>query len=228
MSIAAALFDLDGTLVDREPLITAAVAQVMADIGASLDEGGAEAWVGRAWPDLHVGLDIESRTGVAFGSFMEHIATAAERLEGEGYAAAHLPGAVALIERLSAAGVPLAGVTGSMHGGADPGVTAPGGIEVLEAAEAYAPGQPHPACYLLAAGRLGVDPAGCVAFEDSEVGLASARAAGMWTIGVAAANPSPSHPAHQDLSGAHVVVESLVVVTETHLEPWSTADGLAS
>jgi beta-phosphoglucomutase-like phosphatase (HAD superfamily) len=43
-------------------------------------------------------------------------------------------------------------------------------------------GKPHPEIYLRAAEQLGIDPAGCVAFEDSYAGIASAKAAGMTVI----------------------------------------------
>ena len=45
-------------------------------------------------------------------------------------------------------------------------------------------GKPAPDCYLLAAERLGVDPAACLVFEDAPAGIAAARAAGMtvWAV----------------------------------------------
>jgi sugar-phosphatase len=45
-------------------------------------------------------------------------------------------------------------------------------------------GKPDPEPFLLAASRIGIDPARCVAFEDSTNGLISARAAGMTCIGI--------------------------------------------
>ncbi|MCC3773795.1 HAD-IA family hydrolase [Streptomyces sp. UNOB3_S3] len=52
--------------------------------------------------------------------------------------------------------------------------------------------KPHPEPFLLAAERLGVNPADCVVVEDSPAGLASARAAGMATIAL-----TTTHKAHQ-------------------------------
>ncbi|MBL1116744.1 HAD-IA family hydrolase [Streptomyces sp. 110] len=46
-------------------------------------------------------------------------------------------------------------------------------------------GKPHPEPFLLAAERLGVDPARCVVFEDAPAGLAAGRAAGMRTVALA-------------------------------------------
>jgi len=52
-------------------------------------------------------------------------------------------------------------------------------------------GKPDPEPYLVGAERLGVDPAACVAIEDSPTGIASARAAGVPTLGVEAVLPVP-------------------------------------
>lgn len=68
--------------------------------------------------------------------------------------------------------------------------------------------KPAPDLYLLAARRLGVDPTGCVALEDSSHGLAAARAAGMRAIAI----PNPVSR-HQDLSQAHLRVAHFGDVT---------------
>ncbi len=62
--------------------------------------------------------------------------------------------------------------------------------------------KPAPDLYLLAAQRLGVDAAACVALEDSSHGIAAARAAGMRVVTI----PN-SVSEHQDLSGAHARVQ---------------------
>jgi mannitol-1-/sugar-/sorbitol-6-phosphatase len=61
------------------------------------------------------------------------------------------------------------------------GLAAPG---VLVSADEVARGKPAPDPYLLAAERLGVDPAACLVFEDAPAGIAAARAAGMtvWAV----------------------------------------------
>lgn len=59
-----------------------------------------------------------------------------------------------------------------------------GMFQALVSAEGEAHGKPHPAVYLAAAKKLGVDPGDCIAFEDSVFGLQSAKAAGMHCIAV--------------------------------------------
>ncbi len=64
-------------------------------------------------------------------------------------------------------------------------------------------GKPHPEPYLLAARRLGVDPARCLVFEDAPAGIASARAAGCRVIAVLGTSPAA------ELTGAELVVDGL-------------------
>jgi HAD superfamily hydrolase (TIGR01509 family) len=70
-------------------------------------------------------------------------------------------------------------------------------------------GKPDPEAYLLTARRLGLPPARCLVFEDSHVGVAAAKRAGMFCVAVR----NPHAQIRQDLSGADVVVESMVELT---------------
>ncbi|MFE6995570.1 HAD-IA family hydrolase [Microbacterium sp. NPDC057659] len=79
-------------------------------------------------------------------------------------------------------------------------------------AEDVTSSKPHPEGFLLGASRLGVDPADCLVFEDSEAGIAAARAAGMRVVGVGAA------------SAAHA--PDLVVADLTGIRIEADADGL--
>ncbi|MGA5408574.1 HAD family hydrolase [Streptomyces lavendulocolor] len=82
------------------------------------------------------------------------------------------------------------------------GIDAP----VLIAADDITRGKPDPEPYLLAAARLGVDPARCVVFEDAPAGLASGRAAGMRTVALATTHD-------RDRLAADVVVTDLSQVS---------------
>ncbi|MFF4016894.1 HAD family hydrolase [Streptomyces sp. NPDC001843] len=72
----------------------------------------------------------------------------------------------------------------------------------LIAADDITRGKPDPEPYLLAARRLGVDPARCVVFEDAPAGLQAGRAAGMTTVAL-----TTTHQAHELV--ADLVVENL-------------------
>lgn len=82
------------------------------------------------------------------------------------------------------------------------------GLDVPElvAADDITRGKPDPEPFLLAARRLGVDPARCVVFEDAPAGLAAGRAAGMRTVAL-----TTTHPA--EALDADVVVRDLSVVS---------------
>jgi sugar-phosphatase len=75
--------------------------------------------------------------------------------------------------------------------------------DVLVTSDQVTHGKPAPDCYLLAAERLGVDPAGCLVIEDAPSGIAAGRAAGMtvWAV-------TTTH-AHGELAGAHRVAAGL-------------------
>ncbi|MFF4834505.1 HAD family hydrolase [Streptomyces sp. NPDC001315] len=87
--------------------------------------------------------------------------------------------------------------------------------KTLIAADDITRGKPDPEPYLLAAHRLGVDPAHCVVFEDAPAGLRAGRAAGMTTVALAT-----THQAHE--LDADLVVEDLsalsALVTEGGVE----------
>ena len=81
--------------------------------------------------------------------------------------------------------------------------------------------KPAPDCYLLAAQRLGLAPAQCVAIEDTQAGVTSAVAAGMACVAVPHALSR-----HQDFSRASAVVDSLadaVAWIEARAAPLSRA-----
>ena len=59
-------------------------------------------------------------------------------------------------------------------------------FDVLVCAEDYARGKPAPDCFLTAAQQLGVDPKDCLVFEDTEMGIEAAKAAGMSWVRVPA------------------------------------------
>ncbi|MEZ5143907.1 MAG: HAD family phosphatase [Acidimicrobiales bacterium] len=159
---AAVLFDLDGTLVDREPLMLESLRRAAADAGAPLAADEAADYLGRAWQDVYAGLAIGDRTGLGFASFLDRVVAWSERLVADGHPVRVLPGGPALIERLGAAGVAVGVVTGSLRREATAAlglVGVLGRLDVFVPADDYERGKPAPDAYLLAAARLGVEPA---------------------------------------------------------------------
>ncbi|MFE9338760.1 HAD-IA family hydrolase [Streptomyces sp. NPDC007063] len=80
------------------------------------------------------------------------------------------------------------------------------GAPLVVAADDITRGKPDPEPYLLAARKLGADPARCLVFEDAPAGLEAGRRAGMGTVGLATTHP-------RDALRADVVVEHLGSVT---------------
>jgi len=202
----AALFDLDGTLVDSEPRSFAAWTRLFEAHGAPWDEALIRSFIGRR------GIDVMADLLHLFpGMTMEQLQT-----EALSYVrAADLPpllplaGAVELVGRVAAAGVPVALVT---SGGRDYAEEALGDVgvrsafTVLVTADDVTDGKPHPQGYLMACARLGVPPAETVAFEDAPAGIAAVRAAGGRCVAVAT-----THGRHE-LAGADLVVDSLAEI----------------
>ncbi|KAA1420134.1 HAD family phosphatase [Mumia zhuanghuii] len=176
---AAVLWDLDGTIVDTEPVWLAAEFSLARRYGGEWTEEDGLELIGSDL--LDAARTIRERMGIQ--PTPEEIVTA---MVGE--VADHLrhadlvwrPGAIEMIDRLAAAGVPQALVTMSYTEIAEALITrmASNPFGAVVTGDRVTQGKPHPEPYLTAARALGVDPARCVAIEDSGTGTRSAVAAG--------------------------------------------------
>lgn len=174
----AVLWDMDGTLVDTEPCWIETEFALAERHGGTWSHEHALALVGN---DLlasgryireHMGIDRTPEQIVE-----ELLDGVVQRVRRQ---VPWRPGAVELLTRLTGAGVPCALVTMSYQRFVDPILAAlPEGVfTVVVTGDSVANGKPHPEPYLAAAARLGVDPADCLAIEDSDTGTRSAVAAG--------------------------------------------------
>jgi HAD superfamily hydrolase (TIGR01509 family) len=85
--------------------------------------------------------------------------------------------------------IPFAVVSGGRHSSVTRSLTTVGLLDKFETivgADDYTHGKPAPDCFLLAAKRLGVAPANCLVFEDTDLGIEAATAAGMTSVKVPA------------------------------------------
>ncbi|WP_105565189.1 HAD-IA family hydrolase [Microbacterium halophytorum] len=114
-----------------------------------------------------------------------------------------LPGAVDLVSALPKHRWAI--VTTALAAGTSPRLAAQGFPlpDVVIGGEDVTVGKPDPEGYLLAASRLGVDPARCVVFEDTVRGVSAGRAAGATVVAIATTRPAAQ------LSRADAVVDSL-------------------
>lgn len=202
-SLTAVVFDFDGTLVDSERVSRAAMTAVLAEDGYTLTDADHEAVVGRAWPHTRaylmrtMGYDAD---GIA--SYQHRVRRAFRARLDEVVA---FPDAAATLETLAAAHVPVAVCTSSGRTYLERLLDQRGLADLVDgtvAREDTDEHKPLPAPYLLAASRLGVEAARCVAVEDTPTGVAAARAAGMHVVGVA-------RHLGLDLSEAHLVVSEV-------------------
>lgn len=187
--IKAAIFDMDGLLIDSEPMWTDAARAVMQKVNFEITEA----------------LRLQT-TGLSIKLFLDFChkiqpwnTPSFEALESEILERAHhdiltnaqaMPGAIALVKGLKEQGLKLA-VASASHMNLIEGVLRR--LEIIDYFDTWHSGEleahtkPHPAVYLTTARKLGVLPEECVAFEDSHAGLRAAHAAGMVTISVPAA-----------------------------------------
>lgn len=186
--IKAAIFDMDGLLIDSEPIWTDAARKVMQRVNFTISDA----------------LKNQT-TGLSIKLFLEYChkiqpwnAPSFEELEQQILEYAHtnilanavaMPGAIELVKSLKAQGLKLA-VASASHMDLIEGVLKR--LEIIDYFDTWHSGEleeftkPHPAVYLTTAAKLGLLPEECIAFEDSHAGLRSAHAAGMITISVPA------------------------------------------
>jgi sugar-phosphatase len=181
---AAVLFDMDGTLIDSTPAVARAWKQWAEEFGVPLPGDGDWHWHGIPAGQV-VSMLLPSDRVEEGARRIEEIETA----DTDGVVL--LPGTVDALAALAALAVPggpvwgrAAIVTSCTRPLADARIAA-AGLEppgVMVTADEVAVGKPDPAPYLLAAQRLGVDPADCLVVEDAPAGLTSGRAAGAATL----------------------------------------------
>ncbi|MGH8891279.1 MAG: HAD family hydrolase [Acidothermaceae bacterium] len=191
---AAVLFDMDGLLIDTEPLWFAVESEILSEFGAS--------WT----HDDHAHL-LGSSAPVASAFIAERSNGRATPHEIADLLVVHMskklrdtpplqPGVRELIDEIDDAGIPRALVSSSARVLIDAVLegVAPLTFDVIVAGDAVTRNKPHPEPYLTAAAMLGVEASDCIAFEDSPTGAQSATAAGCMVIAVpsvTAISPAP-------------------------------------
>jgi HAD superfamily hydrolase (TIGR01509 family) len=204
--LAAVLFDMDGLLVDTEPLWFETEAEVMARLGAAWTQGDQERLLGGSM-ERTVGYLLAKATRPA-----PPREVARWMMEGmlkrvaEGGVVVR-PGARELLSEVAVAALPYALVTGSQRQFAEAVLASTGfSFLVTVCGDDVTATKPAPDPYLLAAKLLDADPANCVALEDSPNGVASATSAGCHVIAVPSLLEIPPAP-------GRLVVRSLREVT---------------
>ena len=182
----AYLFDCDGTIVDSMPLHYVAWKETLEEWNCVYEEKLFYAWGGRPV------TEIISRLNEMQGLNMpiEAVAHRKEILYLDQLAELKvIPEVVEQIEAQHGR-IPLAVVSGSRRESVVNSLTSVhllDKFDTMVCAEDYKNGKPAPDAFLLAAERLGVAPKDCLVFEDTDLGIQAATAAGMASVRV----PSP-------------------------------------
>ncbi len=193
-TLQGVLFDMDGLLVDSEPLWFEVECAVMARLHGEWSEADQQALVGGSLPRTVSYLLARANRPAS----REEVG----RWLVEGMTSLLLsrtlitmPGASELLAEVRAAGLPCALVTSSERPVMDAVLLQLGAdFTATVCAADVTRGKPDPEPYLLAASLLGADPRSCVALEDSPNGVASAEAAGCKLVAVPSLVPIPAGP----------------------------------
>jgi HAD superfamily hydrolase (TIGR01509 family) len=178
------VFDCDGVLIDSEPCWHDAYRRVLAAHGARIENGLLGALAGASVAGAAAQLGAAAGVPVAEAQLRSALAAAFARI-----GVRPLPGAAEVVRAL-AGSLPLAVAT---NGPLDVVERALRDVRLRDcfdavvSAESTARHKPAPDVYVEACRRIGVRPADAIAFEDSPRGVASARTAGLLTVGVGSA-----------------------------------------
>jgi HAD superfamily hydrolase (TIGR01509 family) len=204
-TIAAALFDMDGVLVDSEPLHLLATQLALGPRGPSYTERDNRAFFGTTDHELfrvlRILFDVEASTDDLVEAKRRHLA-ALLRTRGR-----PMPGVPTIPLRLREDGVRLGLVTASPRPVIRAVLALVGlddAFEAVVSGDEVPRGKPAPDGFLMAARRLGVEPSTCLVVEDSRNGVLAGKAAGMLVAAVPCAATG-----HEDFSPADLVLPSL-------------------
>lgn len=179
----AYLFDCDGTIADSMPLHYKAWKRALAEWNCDYPEELFYSWGGK--PVRKIIADLNEMHGLDMP--VDAVAARKEALYLEQLP--ELKAVPPVLEQVLAhhRRIPLAVVSGSRRDSVVGSLTALGlmdKFDTLVCAEDYTHGKPAPDAFLLAAQRLHAEPSACLVFEDTELGIQAATAAGMASVRV--------------------------------------------
>lgn len=213
--LCAAVFDMDGLMIDSEPLWRLAETEVLGELGVEVTEAMCLEIMGMRTDEV---IDLWYRrfrwsgpTPAEVGDRLQRrmldlIRDRGARMPGLEHALATCEEAGFTLAVASSSTPTLIAATLAALGVADRFATTCSAVEVAR-------GKPAPEVFLLAAERLGVPPTSCLVLEDSVAGVAAARAAGMRVIAV------PTHEVADaaGFGGADLVLGSLEELSAEHV-----------
>lgn len=209
--IQAFIFDMDGVIIDSEPMHFEVDIQVMNYYGSAITHEQLEQYVGMTNPEMWAAVKEQHNLTPSVSEIIEYqLSNKIEMLTSREMEP--IDGIRELLAELKARNIPAAIASSS------PPVFIKAVLrkfdlldhfECVVSGEEVDKGKPAPDVYLKAAELLGVKPQDCMVLEDARHGVAAAKAAGMRCIGFV--NPNSGN---QDLSQADYVVHSVTEVAQ--------------
>ncbi len=182
-NFAAYLFDCDGTIADSMPLHYKAWKQVLGEWNCEFSEERFYAWGGM--PIVEIISTLNTEHGLSMP-----VEAVAKRKESLYFERLHeLQPVPEVVEHImdQHGKIPFAVVSGSTRHSVEASLGTLGLLDRFDAfvcAGDYQRSKPHPDGFLLAADRLGIPPKSCLVFEDTDMGIEAATAAGMKSVRV--------------------------------------------
>ena len=211
--IKALIFDMDGVLIDSEPLHLLAYQECLKNFGVTFSEAENRPFLGRK--DVELAEHLISQHGLPLDA-LQLVDKKEECLARLFFTKLEpMPGVVKLLQKAQSISLPCA-VASSATLPTIKQVTQTLDIaryfQTLTSGDEVPHGKPAPDVYLLAAERIGVLPINCLVIEDSFNGVLAAKAAGMKCIAI----PCPT-TRHQDHSKADTILGTL---ESLNLDDW--------
>lgn len=182
-TFAAYLFDCDGTIVDSMPLHYIAWKQALGEWGCTLDEDLFYSWGGKPPVEIIAALN-------QMRDLKMPVEAVADRKESLYYSLLpELKPVPEVLEHIDAqqGSIPFAVVSGSTRESIVKSLTTVGLLDrfsILVGSDDYVRSKPAPDAFLTAAARLSIAPKDCLVFEDTDMGIQGATAAGMASVRV--------------------------------------------
>ena len=213
--LKAVLFDLDGTIIDSEPLHTEAVLRLLRDRSVDLKASDLDRFIGISSSVMW----REMRERFGFAESVEALKELQHRANVEMLEDSEsilIPGVLPLLRDLRDRGIRTAVASSSTREYIETVLSKyelDSLFDVVVSGEEVPRGKPRPDVFLRAAELLGVEPGSCVVIEDSDNGLTAAREAGIRSIGFR--NPNSGR---QALSLADRIVDDIREVSVALLQ----------
>ena len=203
----AIIFDMDGVLVDSEPIFLNAINRLLRQEGQRIisEEENEKTLIGttvaETWHLLKQSRDLPE----SIDAYVLKYDGIVREVFGEPLTPQ--PGVLQLLETCARRNLPTAVASSSLRDWVDIKLNSLGlqdSFDVVLGGDDVTRGKPEPDIYRLAAERLGLPPKRCVAIEDSPVGIAAAVASGAYTVAV-----RTEYTRNLDVSQANTILETL-------------------